>query len=538
MSRRRHPTTEPAHNEADAALAALSADELREVVRGLLLELDDKAHRRAMTSLLQRAARGGSGRKGTGWAPAALSASQVAEVLAFAKAAERAGHADASDVDEYLERGASAFLRRDYAAAHRIFGALLGPIGDGDIDLGQHEMVDEVLGADVDECATQYVVCAYMLSPPADRATAVRAAIEEVQGVGSFQEPIGEMEQAAVEPLPELDAFLLMWRALIGHKSAEARKTAFDTEDDRWLREVVQRLEGSEGLAQVARATRRAEDLRAWCGSLVDAGDWKAALPAFEEAAGLLTEQGYARGELLDGAALAAQQLERGDLAKWLERAWRSAPSLVRLRRWLGGPGSKATLRKRAGQALQACPQAAARQRAFLHVLQGEFEQAATLLAAAPGLGWSRGEHPGHLLFPMFAAFLDVKRKPGSASAALRSYPTMDLEELGWMTGDGAEPKLANPAVEQLLRTAGIGGIPSAAARSAVLIALRTAAERRLAGVTKQKRRSHYGHAADLVAACVACDPSPETARWAASLTTEYRRFSALRAQLDRALGA
>jgi len=30
-----------------------------------------------------------------------------------------------------------------------------------------------------------------------------------------------------------------------------------------------------------------------------------------------------------------------------------------------------------------------------------DFEAAAKLLASAPGLGWSDGEHPGHLLFPI-----------------------------------------------------------------------------------------------------------------------------------------
>ena len=122
MKSERHSAPEPARHDADAALAAMSADELREVVRDMLLELDDKAHSRVMTSLIHRAARSGSG-----WAPAALSDDEVAEVLTFAKAAEHVGHADTSEVDEYLRRGSSAFLRNDYPAAHRIFGALLRP---------------------------------------------------------------------------------------------------------------------------------------------------------------------------------------------------------------------------------------------------------------------------------------------------------------------------------------------------------------------------------------------------------------------------
>jgi len=149
------------HHDVDAALAAMDAGGLREVVRDMLLELDEPAHSRVVNALINRAARSGSG-----WAPAALSDGEVAEVLAFAKAAERRGHADPSEVDEYLRRGSGAFLRKDYVVASRILGTLLCPIGGGEIDLGQHEMIDEVLGVDTGECAAQYVVSVYMTAAP------------------------------------------------------------------------------------------------------------------------------------------------------------------------------------------------------------------------------------------------------------------------------------------------------------------------------------------------------------------------------------
>ncbi|MEI6727530.1 MAG: hypothetical protein WCN81_15080 [Actinomycetes bacterium] len=89
------PATGRAHDDVDGALACLSADQLRVLVREMLLELDDVAHGRIVDSLIARA-----------------------------------GHADPGEVDEHQRRGSGAFLRRDYAAAHRIFGALLGPIGE------------------------------------------------------------------------------------------------------------------------------------------------------------------------------------------------------------------------------------------------------------------------------------------------------------------------------------------------------------------------------------------------------------------------
>jgi hypothetical protein len=201
--------------DLDAALATMSADGLRTLVHELLRELDARTYARVTGSLIARAARTGSG-----WAPAAVSEEQVAEVLAFVRAANRAGQADPSEVDEYLRLGSAAFLRKDYPAAPRILGAILPPIGDGEIDLGQRELVDDVLGADVGECAAQYVVSAYRVAPVAGRAEAVHTAIEAVRGVGRFREPLREMERVAVEALPDLTDFLPVWRALIASKPA------------------------------------------------------------------------------------------------------------------------------------------------------------------------------------------------------------------------------------------------------------------------------------------------------------------------------
>lgn len=393
MKRGRPRTKSTAPTDLASALATLPADALRQVIHDLLLELDDRTHARVVASLIDRATR-----EGSGWTPGAVSDAAVAEVLAFAKAARRAGHADPSDVDEHLRRGTAAFLRKDYAAARQIFAALLLPLGDGSIDLGQDELLDEVLGADVGGCAAQYVVSAYMLAAAADRAEAVRAAIDEVQSIEHFWEPLREMEQAAVEPLSDLAAFLPRWRSLIERRLANTpagkRADDWDTEDHRWLREVVQRLEGPHGLAKVARSTRRADDLHAWCRSLVDANDWHAARKAFVEAAELVTGDDDARGDFLDGAALAAQQLGRSDVRAHLERAWRASPSTSRLRRWLGASRTKAALGEQLDAALAACPKNAARQRALLHVLSHDVLRAAKLLAAAPGLGWSDPEHP------------------------------------------------------------------------------------------------------------------------------------------------
>lgn len=160
------------------------------------------------------------------------------------------------------------------------------------------------------------------------------------------------------------------------------------------------------GLERVARETKKPEALRAWCKALVEKAQWARALRAYDVAAEMAGESHWL-GEFLDGAALAAQQLGRRDVTKRLQAAWTGAPSLVRLLRWLGaGNPSASTVLKRAKQALERPPTKADRQIGLLHLLTGNVGDAAKLLAKAPGLGWSRDGHPGHLLFPAFAGLL------------------------------------------------------------------------------------------------------------------------------------
>ena len=64
------------------------------------------------------------------------------------------------------------------------------------------------------------------------------------------------------------------------------------------------------------------------------------------------------------------------------------------------------------------------------------------------------------------------------------------------MDDEDDEPRLATPGVDEIVELVGIDQSLNDSARTAVLKAMRTAAEKRLAGVIENKRRRHYGHAA------------------------------------------
>jgi hypothetical protein len=74
--------------------------------------------------------------------------------------------------------------------------------------------------------------------------------------------------------------------------------------------------------------------------------------------------------------------------------------------------------------------------------------------------------------------------------------------------------------------------------RDAAIDAMRIAAEKRTEGILGNSRRQHYGHAALLVASCVAFAPKSRAAellRWAIDLRQQYWRRHAFREELARA---
>lgn len=515
--------------DRSAALDALNAEELRAFVEETLDWLDPDVARRIEDALVRRAA----GR--SGYRPQAPAGRVVDEALEFAAAARRVGHAEPFDVDTYLRSAITASLAGEHATARRIFEALLMPIANAEIDLGQHEMVEEVLSVDLHDCVGRHFLAVYVETPAQRRVDAILKAVGDVQGLGALLEPVRAMEEALGRALPEADAFLDEWiKRLEGSTSADGE---WESEHERWLRDAVARREGTKGLARIARATKRPQAFAAWCGAVVKDGDWKKALAAYEEAATLVTSDLW-RGEFLDGAALAASKLGRKDVAKKLEAAWLGAPSLARLLRWLAANDANgASLRKRAAATLEKSPTKSSRVIAFLHLLVGDVASAAKALKSAPGLGWSGDDHPGHLLFAAFAWMLANGNTNGvtaSVVEALGHAPRSLLESS--LEPEDPSTKLSTPTTLAVLDRAEVRSRITAKDCAAALDAMRTAASKRTDGVTGEKRRRHYEHAAMLVGCCVEADRQGSAA-WFEALRSRTSRFPAYQEALRAALG-
>lgn len=237
--------------DIDAMLHALDVEELRAFLKEGLAALEPDVRERLEDALERRAVTRG------GFRPAAPHGAVVDEAAEFARAAKRLGYAEPSEVDDYLRSAISASLAGEQAAACRIFEALLVPIANAEIDLGQREMVEEVLSVELDDCVARYMLATFTEATVTNRAEAVLTALERTHGLGCLVAPLEAMERVLGRPLPDAEAFLDAWIARLETRTRAGSE--WENEEDRWLREAIGRRHGAEGLAHLARTTKRAE---------------------------------------------------------------------------------------------------------------------------------------------------------------------------------------------------------------------------------------------------------------------------------------
>jgi hypothetical protein len=170
-------------------------------------------------------------------------------------------------VDEALRQATKAFLAGEHTTAREVFEALLPAVGDGEIDLGQDEMVDEVLTVGVEECAAQYVASVYLTTPLEKRAEALCRTMEAVHGVAWFWHPIEQMEWVTTAGLPELDAFLPRWVGFL-ERRPEGDGAGDRSGRRRYTRGARPSSSGETGRAACAPTTRRRGSSRRRTGAL------------------------------------------------------------------------------------------------------------------------------------------------------------------------------------------------------------------------------------------------------------------------------
>lgn len=463
----------------------------------------------------------------------APNSAKVKEMLAFADKVVRNGYADGDEIDEYFAFASKAFMAGEYRDCVQLYSKLLPAVSSYEMDMGYYESIDEVMETNLEQCAGEYAVSVYLTAGKKDRAKAVFGALLDFDDAASIFEPLSEMEQVYGGELPEMDSFLPDWKKFLENWSAYESDKWFSYDDD-WLREVTFRLEGVAGLDKRARKTMSSNDFFAWGDALVKSGDWKAALNAFRIAAKeVQPSHDFDVALFYDCAALAAQELNHRDKLPLLHSAWKTAPSMKRLQCWLGAVKGKRMCHANVADALSECPKSEVRQRTFLMYLHGEFVEAAKLTSAAPSLGWSAAEHPGHLMVPLIVG---VFRNGQAVMTKLKKHQTViTFDTLSdWENKFNGVPQLHQATVEDIVALSGIRESKNPVDEKALLKELKKIASKRAKGVLGKQRRNHYHHVAWLMTVCLRLDNSATTVRWYEKLKAEYKRYPAFQRELEQ----
>lgn len=260
--------TRPDFSITEDALAALDADALRALILDMLPHFNARLEARLASEAVRRA-----GAKQQGSAPHAPDEALIDEIKAFAQRALTENYADASTVDAYLCEGSTPFYSGHYRAARRIYGALLPPLANADFHVDQDEMVDEMLGVDLESCVLQYLISLYMTTPVAAQASVILDALTDVNPLAYLSTPLTGLKSAAMTALPDFDDFLIEWRAVLQARS-KAQANQWYRSEDNWQHEAVTEQDGIEGLAELARTSGKSGDFRAWITRLRDTEDW------------------------------------------------------------------------------------------------------------------------------------------------------------------------------------------------------------------------------------------------------------------------
>ncbi len=175
-----------------------------------------------------------------------------------------------------------AFVSGDSVSARRAYEIVLRPLWNGDIWLpAVDEFPDEVLTTSTYDACARLLVATYETAAADERVEAMIEAVELVDEAQQLCLPIRMMEHAAVRPLQGLDSFLPLWLERLRAMPSGLR----DSKTNDLIREATLRVDGVDGLAQIARASKTQEAYDSWCRALREGQQWPELLAAVLDAA-------------------------------------------------------------------------------------------------------------------------------------------------------------------------------------------------------------------------------------------------------------
>ncbi|GIV76445.1 MAG: hypothetical protein KatS3mg050_0839 [Litorilinea sp.] len=227
-----------------------------------------------------------------------------------------------------FERTALAFDHGELPLAHQAYRRLFDLL-DAEDDYGRGLSLFHLTGLDQKEVVARYLRAVYEVTPLARRPSVL---YEEMSRFSEYpfsahqHMMLEDLLQISPHPLPDQEAFFKAWVAFL-HTQSGSRA-------DAWLREAVRMTEGTAGLERLARTEGRHHP-RAyldWFTDLEEAGQYREVLVAAREALEALPDDLPIRAAIADHLCAAASVLNDPEslrAARW--EAFLAKPTLARL---------------------------------------------------------------------------------------------------------------------------------------------------------------------------------------------------------------
>jgi hypothetical protein len=495
----------------------------------------------------------------------------VAEVEAFVAALRRNDYPDdpwSGDEPEWVDHfetllslATKAFLGGERAVAAEAFGRLLRVFElEGEVAaFCSEEPAEFRVRSDLDEVLALHLRALYETTPHQQRAARLLEEIIALRHIGRARVGLQAIMNADAEPLEDLERFLPAWIEALRRLDPDRDVSPWNVRGP-LLREATLLAAGADGLGELARheGNKEPRHYHEWLDALLCAGRREDAVAAAREAVDAMKDP-WQKARLAD--RLTTLAVDGGDETLAIEAsltAWRSRPSLRRLR-WLCGAGDPddETLRARLDAENEAARRGkfrlSARLAAVLDLLLGDLSSALNRLTRARSLGWSRGEHPGPIVFPCALLAAAELATPPERSLLAELWDEMDdgidddyVSDLEYTEQDepGRDGSRAHadgspepPTLDELLSTTlGRLELPPGTRRR-VLERARRVVEKRAAAIVSGKHRRAYARAARLAAAWAegaslagSPDSGPALLR---ALCERHSRYSAFKREIN-----
>jgi len=528
----------------ELALAQLDAERLRTFLRSIDEAASGDAESSLAFALLEFAARE---------LPGALLSAEDPELEPdtdrWARIASARPKPDLAECARLLSRARRQLLSGRHEVAKRCYEIVLTALAEIQVARGDVHILAPALVRPV--VFGSYLTAVYEASEPESRASEVLEAVVRLSMVGPISSPLALMESASPRALEDLAAFTIDWANLLETHSEATDRVVVDvwTPSQALLAEALERLEGIDGIAKIARRSRDLAHFRTWMLRLADTHAWDMALDVVEEADGALDDP-LGRALILDaGVVLAARASDRTRAAELAERALAAHPTHDRLIRFLLlDEPDRDVLRARALRLDDGALDVSARMRCLLHALLGRFVNVAMLLEESSA-AWEDAEHAAEIAFPaLLLAFYGGKKGTPTSSKLCSSLftpraPDATVTDLvGRLLEDGSTlsiPPVGPPILAALTE---VEGTPEhVAVLDAIPIVLRASAARRASFVMPTSERASHERAALLVVAAAEAtfrSGDPDGARaFVGEIAQEASRNMAFRSVLARTLG-